>query len=133
MTERYASETEVHQAEAESFEPTDIPVRIEGPADVRLLPAVAWVVTRFTVSDTTGPIRALGRNPYRKRVTLSCNSAGIGFFFGSSQEQVRSRETAGAWLTIQGQLELTHTEEIWINNTATETPSVTVIEEMWTN
>lgn len=128
--DREPTEAEVHQVEAEAMPPIEVPVRVEGPVEVRLLPAVAWTVTRYQVSDTTGPIKAVGRNPYRKRALLQSQTKG--FFYGNSHEQVRTRSTAG-YSEFGIPVELTHTEEIWINNVATETPDVTVNEEMWTN
>jgi hypothetical protein len=130
MTERYDTESEVHQVEAEAFEPTDIPVRIEGPADVRILPAVAWFPTRFEVTNTTGPVKLVSRNPYRKRLLL--HSETNGFFYGSSQAQVSGRG-ACPFIVKDTPLEMTHTEEVWANNIAGESPVVSVIEEMWTN
>jgi hypothetical protein len=61
---------------------------------------------------------------------LIAETAGI--LFGDSDSKVRGRSTAG-FLPLTVVLELTHTEEVWINNVAAETPKVTVIEEMWTN
>lgn len=131
MTEiRQPDQSEINQAEAESFAPTDIPVRIEGPADVRLLPAVAWFPSRFEVTNTTGPVRLASRNPYRKQVTL--HSETNGFFFGSSQAQVQGRG-ACPFIAKDTPIVMTHTEEIWACNVAGESPVVSVTEEMWTN
>jgi hypothetical protein len=130
MTERYDTEQEIHQVEAEAYGPTDIPVRIEGPADVRLLPAVAWFPNRFDITDATGPVRLVSRNPYRKRVIL--HSETNGFFYGSSQAQVAGRGSC-PFIVKDQPIEFTHTEEIWGNNIAAETPKVSITEEMWTN
>jgi hypothetical protein len=130
LSERESSQAEIAQIEAEAYAPTDIPVRIEGPADVRLLPAVAWNITRYELSDTVGPVKASSRNQLRKRLLLIAETAGI--LFGDSDAKVRGRSTAG-FLPLTVLLELTHTEEVWVNNVAAESPKVTVIEEMWTN
>jgi hypothetical protein len=115
-----------------TFDPeTDIPVvpvKIGDPVGVRQLPAIAWTITRYGLSDATGPTKAMSRNPYRKRALIIPETAGV--LVGSSNEQVRTRETAGL-IPLTVMLELTHTEEIWINNVAGETPKATVIEETW--
>jgi hypothetical protein len=130
MSERESDMTEVHQVEAEEYPPIEVPVRIEGPADVRVLPAVAWVGNRCELSDTSGPIKLTSRNPHRKRLVLHSQSAG--FFYGASQAQVAGR---GACPFIENDIviELLHTEEVWACNVATETPIVSVVEEMWIN
>ena len=131
MTEvRQPDQSEVNQAEAEANPPTDIPVRIEGPADVRILPAVAWFPARFEVTDQTGPVRLTGRNQHRKRVLIHAQTAG--FFYGSSQAQVQGRGNS-PFIVKDTPIELTHTEEIWVNNIAGELPVISVVEEMWTN
>lgn len=118
------------------YEPTyapdegkDIPVKITDPVEVRLLPAVSWNVNRFELSDTVGPVRVSSRNPYRKQLILLPETAGI--LFGTSSEQVRTRGGAGFVPLVGGPLVLTHTEEVWVNNVATESPKATVVEEMW--
>ena len=126
---RDPTEYEVNQVEAEAYGGTEIPVKIEGPADVRILPAVAWNLTRYELSDTVGPVKASSRNPLRKRLMLITETSGA--LFGASSEHVRSRTTAG-FIPLTTVIELTHTEEVWINNNAGESPKVTVVEEMWT-
>jgi hypothetical protein len=106
----------------------DVPVEIKNKElSVRSLPASSWTVTRFQLSDTVGPVRAISRNPYRKRVLLHGDAP---FLYGSSTEQVRTRDTAGL-AGANMPVELTHTEEVWINNEAAGTPDVTVNEESW--
>ena len=130
MSERYVTEAQAHQVEAEADAAREVPVRVEGPVDVRSLPSVSWTVTRFTLSDTAGPVKAVSRNPYRRVLRLSTAGA-LTFFYGASNEQVRTRSTAGIGSAANSPIELTHTEEVWINNAATESPEVTVVEEMW--
>ena len=131
-TERDPTEAAIHQVQGEAIpDVLEVPVRIIGPVDVRILPAVAWTVTRYSLSDTVGPIRAVGRNPFRKRLLLTTAGATT-FLYGASNEQVRTRSTAGQGGS-SNPVELFHTEEVWINNVATETPEVTVVEEMWTD
>jgi hypothetical protein len=131
MTERNPDMAEVHQTEAEYAEDLrEVPVRVEGPVDVRSLPAVAWSAQRFEVTDTTGPIRATGRNPFRKRILLHSETAG--FFYGAAQAQVQGRGNC-PFIVNGVVVELTHTEEIWINNVAAASPVVSVVEEMWTS
>jgi hypothetical protein len=130
MTERYPTESEVNQVEPEVIPPAEVPVRIEGPVEVRALPAVAWFATRYEISDTTGPIKASSRNPYRKRLLLHSETSG--FYYGSSQSQVQGRSTA-PFIVQDVVIELTHTEEVWINNIGAQAPVVSIIEEMWTN
>jgi hypothetical protein len=127
---RDPSEEEVHQIEPELYEPVEVPVRVEGPADVRVLPAVAWFPTRFEVTGTTGPVKLVSRNPYRKRLLLHSETAG--FFYGSSQAQVAGRG-ACPFIAENTPIELIHTEEVWANCLAGESPVVSVTEEMWTN
>lgn len=106
----------------------EVPVVISNKQiEVRSLPSSAWTVTRLQLTDATGPVRAVSRNPYRKRVLLHGDAP---FFYGSSNEQVRTRDTAGH-APADVPIELTHTEEIWLNNVAAGTPDVTVNEEMW--
>lgn len=127
---REPSMEEVHQVEAEVYEPREVPVRVEGDVNVRSLPGVAWNTNRFQLSDTVGPVRATGRNPFRKRLLLIAETSG--FLFGASDEQVRTRNNAG-FVPLTTVIELQHTEEVWINNNAGESPKATIIEEMWTN
>jgi hypothetical protein len=130
MTDRYPSEAETHQVEAEAMLPVEVPVRVEGPVDMRSLPAVAWFPTRYELSDATGPIKASSRNPYRRRLTLHSETSG--FFYGSSQSQVAGRSTA-PFIAQNVVVVLEHTEEVWIGNIAAQSPVVSVVEEMWTN
>jgi hypothetical protein len=127
---RQPDQSEINQEEAEAYKPTDIPVRIEGPADVRILPAVAWFPARFEVTDTTGPVRLVGRNQFRKRLLMHSQTAG--FYYGSAQAQVQGRGNC-PFIVKDVPIELTHTEEIWANNIAGELPVISIIEEMWTN
>ena len=127
---REPSEIEINQVEPEVYPPTEVPVKIEGPVNARILPSVAWTVARFNLSDAVGPVRVVNRNPMRRSVTLIPSTAGV--LFGTSQEQVRTRAGAGL-LPLTVQIVLTHTEEVWVGNVATETPDCTVVEEMWTN
>lgn len=108
--------------------PVEVPVEIKNKQlSVRSIPSTSWTVTRFQLSDTVGAIRAISRNPYRKRVLLHGDDS---FHYGSSNEQVRTRDTAGL-AGANMPVELTHTEEVWINNVAAGTPDVTVNEESW--
>jgi hypothetical protein len=130
MSERDPTAREVHQVAAEEVpDLIEVPVRVEGPIDARSLPAVAWTVNRFEITDSTGPIRLTGRNPFRKRLTIHSEDAG--FFYGASQAQVSGRGNTG-FLGMNIPLELAHTEEVWATNIAAESPKVTVVEEMWT-
>jgi hypothetical protein len=129
LSEGYSTQSEVQQTEPEAYEPMEVPVRVEGPVDVRVLPAVAWTCNRFDVSDATGPIKAISRNQFRKRVLMHSPDP---FHYGSSQAQVASRNTSG-FAGANVPIELTHTEEIWLNCEPADTASVTVNEEMWTN
>lgn len=130
MTDRYATEMEVHQVEAEADDAREFPVRVEGPVDVRTLPSVSWTITRHSPTDASGPVKAVSRNPYRRVLRLSTAGA-LTFLYGASNEQVRTRATAGIGSAASSPVEMTHTEEVWINNVAGETPEVTVVEEMW--
>jgi hypothetical protein len=132
MTEgmRDPTPAEIHQVEGEATPDVEVPVRVEGPVDVRSLPAVAWAATRYEVTDQTGPVKASSRNPFRKRILLHSETSG--FFYGPSQGAVAGR--AGApFIAPNVVVELTHTEEIWIQNKAAESPLVSVSEEMWSN
>jgi hypothetical protein len=130
MTKGPISEPESYEPLYEAEEPlVKVPVKVDGPVEVRTLPAVAWAVGRFVCTDATGPIKASSRNPYRKVLRLSSETNP--FCYGVTQEQVRTRETA-AVITQDTVIELTHTEEVWINTAAAaETTPVTVVEEMW--
>lgn len=128
MTDRLPEESEVYQSE--HLETVTVPVRIEGPVEVRSLPAVGSAVNRWLINDQIPPIKASGRNPYRKRILLIGETAG--FFFGNSQAQADGRGNCG-FCPVGVVLELTHTEEIWVNNPVAGSCTVTVVEEMWTS
>lgn len=129
MSEREATQAEIYQTEAGAIPGVEVPVTITGPVDARVLPAVAWRVYRVEPSDSSGPLRAVARNASRKILRIISTTAGC--HFGPSQEVVRTR--GGGLLPMNVAFEMSHTEEVWVNNVATETPRITVVEEFWTN
>ena len=108
-----------------------VPVVVEGPVRVQMLPATHWSTGSVTVRSTDPPVKLVDPNPMRKRIVISSDGA---FSIGTSQGE------AGAGFGQAGYgrggiaYELTHQQAIWVwvTDSAGSTAGIGYIEEFWT-
>lgn len=104
-----------------------VPVAVDGPVNVRVLPSPSWAVASAAPLDTTGSVQLLGVNPTRKRATIIANAAPA--HIAPSKGQADSRSSL---IPVGVPIVIEHVGEVWVNNVAAGTPVVTAIVEHWT-
>lgn len=119
---------EVLQHEPEELNIVPVPVAVEGPVNVRTLPSPIWATARAAPTDSTGSLQLLGANPQRRRAVIIASVAGC--YIAPTRGQVDSR--SGAFIPASVPIVIEHVGEVWVNNVATESPSVSAIIEHWT-
>lgn len=117
----YASNEDVMQDETLSL--TTVPVSVEGPVQVRELPALAggW----GTVAATTSSSRLLSADPRRKTAVIWSDTTNI--YLASSQSGAR----AGGFTWLANvPLVISACDEVWVA-AVTGTTTVHVYSEVW--
>jgi hypothetical protein len=126
VSERDPSQAEIDQVEPEVYAPMEVPVKVEGPIRAQLLPATAFTATTRALTATEA-IKVASRDVRRSRVVLIASAT---VWIGVNQMQ--AKQNVGGSLPANVPVEMRHTEDIYAIADAA-TPTLTVIEEFWTD
>lgn len=126
------SPTEPTVSEVEQSEVLDVPtvpVRVEGPVNIRSLPGVIGNHGKANFANTTDAVEVLNEEPRRKRVLLVAKSGEI--WVGTSQQQVV--QELCMLLPINVVLEVTHKESLWAKPESVATATLAFVHELWSS
>lgn len=121
---------EVLQHEAPTMHGIEaVPVAVEGPVNVRQLPAPLWSAVTVTLNDDQ-PQQLFGREARRKRICVQVTGATC--WFGPTRETCDSEMIAFRQsATTSFVTEYTHCGELWVKRDSGN-PVVSAFQEFWT-
>lgn len=127
MSETDPTPREVLQEETRVTTVPPVPVTVEGPTRVQMLPAPLWNARHFTTGDTNA-IQVATSNAARRRIVLHTFSKN--HWIGESQQKAR---TETGFIVPGGAMrELWHTGEVWaIVASGAGSDGISIIEEYW--
>lgn len=141
MSDTEPTVAEVQQEEARAASMVPVPVTVEGPVRVQMLPAVTGRMYNVTIMEQAEQI--VGYNPRRKRLVLRVTSIAPADADKIAIANTKNDAEDGRGFVLptdawggNSSLEITHCEAVWaavLQSSAATTMQLSILDEEWAN